>query len=196
MNYLLFLIPLAGALVGWCSNRCLTWIVFHPKYPFRIFGVTLHGIIPKNKDLIAKKLAQYSKTIFKPEELLAQLGDASNLEKIRPMIDEHLDHFLRVKLAKEMPFITAFIGDKTINSLKALFMTELEQLFPQIMGAYAGTLHGEFNIEQLVMSKMSQVSIEDELRKSLSKELRFVELIGASIGLLIGVLIMVVVLIK
>jgi hypothetical protein len=39
-----------------------------------------------------------------------------------------------------MPMIGMFIGEKTINELKAVFITELESLFPVIMKSYLGNL--------------------------------------------------------
>ena len=47
-----------------------------------------------------------------------------------PMIEDHVDEFLRHKLGKEMPCLSLFIGDKTIKHSKWIFMQELEDAFP------------------------------------------------------------------
>ena len=47
------------------------------------------------------------------DEIERRITDPKSLDKIMPVIEEHIDQFLRVKLGKEMPMISAFIGDKT-----------------------------------------------------------------------------------
>jgi len=107
------------------------------------------------------------------------------------MIEGHIENFLRVKLGDEMPFLSIFIGDKTINSLKKIFMQELESLFPQIMKNYAGQLQTELDLEQIVTEKVAAFStekLESILYQIMNKEFRFVEIIGGVIGFIIGLL--------
>ena len=106
-----------------------------------------------------------------------------------PMIEDHIDDFLRNRLSNEMPVISMFIGDKTINKLKASFMKEIELLFPQVMKQYAGNLKNELDLEQIVITKVAGFSsdkLEEVLYQIMSKEFRFVEIIGAVIGFIIG----------
>ena len=56
--------------------------------------------------------------------------------------------------------ISMFIGDKTINTLKTVFMKEIEDLFPQVMQQFAGELKNDLNIEQMVVSKINNISPE------------------------------------
>lgn len=133
---------------------------------------------------------------FSSKLIEEKISDPSILQKIMPIIEEHIDDFLRNKLKKEMPFIGAFIGDKTIGSLKKVFMTELETLFPNIMKSYASNLIADLNIEQLVSEKMAAASIpgiELSIKKNFSKERRLIMLASASIGLIIGVIVMIIV---
>jgi uncharacterized membrane protein YheB (UPF0754 family) len=106
-------------------------------------------------------------------------------------VEAHIDQFLRVKLATEMPMISSFIGEKTLEKLKAVFMQELNDLFPTLMQDYAKNLESELNIEKIVVEKVAGFSsdkLEDILRQIMSKEFRFVELTGAVLGFLIGLL--------
>jgi len=108
-----------------------------------------------------------------------------------PMIEGHVDNFLKNKLSDEMPFLSLFIGDKTIRSLKSVFMKELETLFPQLMKSYANQLQAELDLEKIVTEKVSAFSsdkLEDILYQIMSKEFRFVEILGGVIGFIIGIL--------
>jgi uncharacterized membrane protein YheB (UPF0754 family) len=64
------------------------------------------------------------------------------------------------------------------------------------MRSYASNLIAELNIEQLVSQKIAAASIpeiEAAVKKNLSKELRLIELISASIGLIIGLIVMLII---
>ena len=70
-----------------------------------------------------------------PTELLfpADNSDNSNFDAVLPFIDAKLDDFFRHKLSEKLPMVSMFIGDKTINQLKEVFIEELKQLFPELI---------------------------------------------------------------
>jgi uncharacterized membrane protein YheB (UPF0754 family) len=108
-----------------------------------------------------------------------------------PQIDAHIDHFLRVKLADQMPVISMFIGDKTIQQMKSVFMTELKEIFPSIMKSYMGNLKKDLDLEKIVIEKVKGFSsdkLEQILNDIMSKEFRFVEIIGGVLGFIIGII--------
>jgi uncharacterized membrane protein YheB (UPF0754 family) len=122
-------------------------------------------------------------------DISSKLTSPENLDRLSPYIEEHIDHFLRVKLKESMPMISMFIGDKTIAQLKAVFLEELRLLFPVIMEKYMGTLKEQLDLEKIVVAKVSAFSsdkLEQILYQIMAKEFRFVELIGAILGFLIG----------
>jgi len=195
MNYSLLLqllvIPLISAFIGWFTNWIAIKMLFHPKEPKRILGITFHGIFPKRQKIFAEKLGKMISVEFLSfEDIEGKIANPQNLEKLMPMIEAHVDNFLRNKLSDEMPFLSLFIGDKTIKSLKKIFMQELETLFPQIMKSYAGHLREELDLEKIVTEKVSAFStdkLEDILYQIMSKEFRFVEILGGVIGFIIGI---------
>ena len=172
--------------------------MFRPRQPRSILGVQVQGILPKKQSVIAARAGKMvAEQFFSLQAIEEKIGDPSTLQKIMPSIEEHIDDFLRNKLKKEMPFIGMFVGDKTIDSVKKVFMTELETLFPNIMRSYASTLISDLNIAQLVSQKIAAASvqqIETSFKKTFSKELRVTELLSASIGLVIGLVVMLVIL--
>jgi uncharacterized membrane protein YheB (UPF0754 family) len=70
-------------------------------------------------------------------------------------------------------------------------MKELEILFPQLMKSYAKHLEAELDLEHIVTEKVSAFSsdkLESILYQIMSKEFRFVELLGGVIGFTIGII--------
>jgi uncharacterized membrane protein YheB (UPF0754 family) len=191
MNYWLILIPLISAFIGWVTNWVAIKMLFHPRQPKRILGITFHGIFPKRQKQFAEKLGKLvSDEFLSFSDIEEKISNPENLKKIMPVIENHIDDFLRTRLSNEMPVISMFIGDKTIGKLKGAFMTEIEDLFPKVMRQYAANLKTELDLEQIVIAKVSSFSsdkLEEVLFQIMSKEFRFVEIIGAVIGFIIGV---------
>lgn len=192
MSYGLALIPFLSAFIGWFTNWILLKMLFHPKEPKTIARFRLQGIFPKNQGLLAEKIGEMvNRELFSFTEIESKITGADNFQKLMPLIEVHVDEFLRIKLPKQMPMIGMFIGDKTINELKTVFITELESLFPVIMKSYIGNLGADLDLGKLVQEKitgLSPVTLEKTFRLAMAKERRKLGLLGAGIGFLIGIL--------
>ena len=192
MKLTFILIPLISAFIGWFTNWIAIKMLFHPKVPIKVLGIHFHGIFPKRQKQFAEKLGKLvSEELLSFSDIEQKIADPANIEKLMPYVETHIDHFLRVKLAEEMPMISMFIGDKTINQMKGIFIQELQTLFPQIMENYMGQLQQDLDLEDIVVKKVSGFSsdkLEEILQAIMSKEFRFVEIIGGVLGFIIGLL--------
>lgn len=191
MNNWLFLIPVISAIIGWVINSMAIQLLFRPRKPMKIFGVTFQGIFPKRQQQFAEKLGKLASTeFFSVGDMEQKISNPENLRKVMPLIETNVDDFLRNRLKEEMPVIGMFIGDKTITNLKGMFMKEIETFFPLVMKQYATNLTAEVNLEQIVSKKIAKFStdkLEKLLHHSLSGELRQFRIMGAVVGFIIGV---------
>jgi uncharacterized membrane protein YheB (UPF0754 family) len=192
MNWWLISIPIISGFIGWITNWVAIKMLFHPRNPIRVLGITFHGIFPKRQAQFAEKLGKLvSQELLSFSEIEQKIINPSNLKKMMPLVEAHVDDFLRNKLKDVFPVISMFIGDKTINELKGFFMTELEALFPVLMQRYMKNLQEELDLEKIVIEKVSGFSsdkLEEILMGIMSKEFRFVEILGGVLGFLIGLL--------
>ncbi|WP_207513002.1 DUF445 domain-containing protein [Longitalea luteola] len=191
MNWwLLIIIPFTSAFIGWASNKLLITLLFHPLQPVRLPGFTIQGIIPKRQKQLAAQLSTVASREFGTLAALeAKITNPDNFKKIMPTVEMHVDDFLRNKLKEAFPMIGMLIGDRTIATLKEIFMKELETLFPVIMKTYVQNLKEELNLEQLIHDKIAAVSperIEATVRETMGKELRQAGLLGAALGFIVG----------
>jgi uncharacterized membrane protein YheB (UPF0754 family) len=190
MNPTYVLIPLISAFIGYFTNWIAIKMLFHPRKPLRVAGITLQGVFPKRQQQFAEKLGRLvSQELLSFTDIEAKITGVENLKKIMPVVDAHVDHFLRNRLSDVFPVISMFIGDKTIAQLKGIFMAELESLFPTLMKNYMKNLQSELDLERIVTEKVAGFStdkLEDLLKGIMAREFRFVEIIGGVVGLLIG----------
>jgi uncharacterized membrane protein YheB (UPF0754 family) len=189
---LLYLIPVISAFIGWFTNWIAIKMLFHPKKPIKILGITFIGIFPKRQAQFAEKLGKLvSAELLSFDDIESKITNTDNIDQLMPQIDAHIDHFLRVKLADQMPVISMFIGDKTIQQMKSVFMTELKEIFPSIMKSYMGNLKKDLDLEKIVIEKVKGFSsdkLEQILNDIMSREFRFVEIIGGVLGFIIGII--------
>lgn len=188
---MLYLIPFVSAFIGWFTNWVAIKMLFHPREPKKILGFTIQGIFPKRQAIFAAKLGQMvTRELLSFEDIAAKITAPAQVEKVFPLVEQHIDHFLRVKLAETMPVISMFIGDKTTEQLKQVFMAELALLFPPLMGQYMEGLKSELDLEKIVTEKVMAFSsdkLEQILNDIMSKEFRFVEILGGILGFIIGI---------
>ena len=191
-SWLLIIIPLISAFIGWAANWLLIKLLFHPQKPVRLPGFTIQGIYPKRqKQLAAQLSALVSKELFSFTELEAKITHPDNIKKIMPTVEVHIDDFLRNKLKEAFPMIGMLIGEKTISTLKTIFMDELETLFPVIMKGYMQNLQKELDVEKLISDKITAFTpdkLETMLYQTMGKELRLSGVVGMLLGLLIGLI--------
>ena len=191
MNPWLYSIPFISALIHWVTIWMALKMLFHPKQPKRFLGMTFHGVFPKKQQQIAENLGKIvGQELLSFADIEEKITGSKNLESIYPEIEKNIDDFLKTRLKEAMPVIGMFIGDKTVNQLKEVFMTELKNMLPGLLKNYVNNLKNELDLEKIVVEKIKGFSsdkLEEMLNQILTKEFRFVEVIGAVLGFLIGV---------
>jgi uncharacterized membrane protein YheB (UPF0754 family) len=192
MNLWLLLIPVISAFIGWFTNWIAIKMLFHPREPRQFLGMTFQGIFPKRQAQFAEKLGKLvADELLSFKDIEQKITSPENLSSVMPYIENHIDDFLRVKLGKAMPMIGMFIGEKTINEMKKIFMAELESIFPEVMHKYMGKLQEELDLERIVTEKVKAFSsdkLESILQQIMAKEFRFVEILGGVVGFIIGII--------
>lgn len=189
-QYLLLL--LFSCLTGWLTVRTFFILALWPLKPTSVLGFRVQGFFPKNQPLIAGQIAErLSKDLLSFHTFKEKAAAPAAFEKLKPEIEYHIDHFLREKLKDSFPMLAMFIGDKTINQMKAAFLTELESLFPVIMRSYVDNLEKDINPQSLIEEKLASFALEKSLftaNKSARKLFISSQLIGGSVGLALGLL--------
>lgn len=189
MNYLLLLIPLLSLLLGWGLMRFAAWYIFSPARPVTILGIKVQGIFPAYQKELAKEAGIYAGKLLSGLDLEAKLADPAHFQQVKPVIEEHIDEFLRHKLKEQMPMISMFIGDKTIQSLKEIFIKEIENLFPRVLQQFAGNLQKNLAAGPLLESHIAGMDpsvIKKAFAQKAGGAMRKAALAGAVAGLLTG----------
>jgi len=136
-----FLVPILVGAFGWCLIWALGMLPF--KWPY----------------LRNQWLDQIDLT-----ELLPLLTKNDAFDNLKPVINDKLDDFFRHKISSKLPMISMFIGEKTIEELKDVFMEELALLFPMLISEFSTHLNKDLHAQweqkfsKIVQQKIIQVS--------------------------------------
>ena len=187
---LIYLIPFISAFIGWFTNWIAIKMLFHPKVEKNILGFKIQGIFPKRQKQFAEKLGQLvSKELISFSDIANKINNPETIAKAMPFIEEHIDSFIKVKLKEEIPLLSMFITDSTMGSIKRGMVNEIESLFPALITKMTSGLQEDLDIEKIVVDKVNGFGsdkLEEILNAIMSKEFKFVEIIGAVLGFIIG----------
>jgi uncharacterized membrane protein YheB (UPF0754 family) len=180
MSNWLFVLPFISALVGWLMNRIA-------------FNYFINKKLPSQQTALADRMARIAAQpeLFSFTEIEEKISASDGLEKIRPTIEFHIDDFLRHRLSKEMPMISMFIGERTTNQLKGIFMKEMDAIFPVVMKSYIAGLEKELDIEEMVRTKITSIppyQFRNLLRSAAGGATSAFSWYGAVAGFVIGLI--------
>ena len=189
-NTILFLIPLLAALIGWITNFIAVKMLFHPQKPLQFLGMTIQGVFPKRQKALAIKLGDLvANELFRMEDVSAKIQSFSTSKENTDAIGKRIEKTIRGKLIETFPMLSMFLSDDMIEKVTHLFRAELEEFITDSTTQLTKDLEKNLNINQMVRSKVSDFSsekLEGILVSLMKKEFKFIEIIGAILGFLIG----------
>ncbi len=192
MKLIWIVFPLIGGVIGWVTNYIAIKMLFYPRNPINLGLFKLQGVFPKRQKMFAERIAKVvSEELVNIQEVKAAVTKEENLTEVYQLIDEKIAHFLKTKLGEAMPFLAMFINDNTVNTIKEVLSTEVKEILPEALNTFSNNLEKHFDVKKLVEEKVSNFSIEkleNVLMGILQKELKFIEIVGAILGAVIGLI--------
>ncbi|NLR58757.1 DUF445 family protein [Chitinophaga polysaccharea] len=190
---MIFFLPVIAALIGWLLNSLATTLLFRPYQPVKIGFITLHGMFPKRQAQLAAGIGAMVAGSFSFEDIKRKLTDPEKIKKIIPLVETHLDAFLRERLPKAMPVLSMFIGDSIVNQIKSHLVAELDTLFPVLINQYLDNAEKDLDLEKMVTEKITAISAEElerTVHRLLPAALRQFKWLGALTGFITGLIAM------
>lgn len=185
--YQLLSIPIISALIGYFTNVMAIKLLFWPQQPIKLGIFELYGLLPKRKAELARSIGQVVE-----EQLLSldDLFDRIDTPEMREHLTAHLLAVLKDRLRQTLPRV---IPDRIYR----LIEDNLEKIVRQEAGNFIRTAVKEgrdYVSEQITVSKIVEDKVNDfdlnelenMIRRVSSTELRFIEVLGGVLGLIIG----------
>ena len=192
IHWLLFLLPLIAALIGWMTNYIAVKMLFHPKEPKKIVGITFHGVFPKRQNVLAEKLGQLvADELFSISDVSAKIKEFATSDEAMNEVGKRIEMTIRNKLVQAFPMLAMFLTDEMVEKVTGLFKNELKDFLSATSQGMGEKLEENLNVEAMVKERVNAFSsekLEKLLNQLMKKEFKFIELVGAILGFLIGCL--------
>ncbi len=178
-RFIIFVIPpVLGAFIGYLTNVVAIKLLFHPKKPIRILGIEFQGLIPSKSDELARRFIDI-------------VGDYVEKEDFRELVHEAID-----KTFKESRLARAF-GSQPIAAIleKYGFRERLADHISDIVSSVqirlTSAIVENMDFRKFLERKIAEFSEEEAeiiFKRFAKSEMRFIELSGAVLGFIIGLL--------
>ncbi|MCG9912068.1 MAG: DUF445 family protein [Flavobacteriales bacterium] len=190
MKYIL--LPLIAGLIGWFTNYIAVLMLFRPRYPVKFLGLSFQGIFPKRQKYLAEQLGNLvADELLSSGDIKERLLGGSNLDDIIGLIEYKIDDYLLNTFPEKYPITSIFFGAKRKAQIKADLLEEVHTAVPALISDYADKIDSRIDIKDMVREKVEALDplmLEKLLNSILKKEFRFIEIIGAVLGVLIGII--------
>lgn len=184
-------IPFISAAIGWVTNYIAIKMLFRPREEKRLLAIRVQGIFPKRKKLLAEKLGRVvARDLLSMDAIASKIDNEENKDKVKTAILTELEDYLVNKVKKTNAMIGMFMTEKVMEQIKTRISEQLDQMIPRLMGQFTDKLHA-VDIEGIVYEKVSNFSnekLENLLMSVIRKEFKFIEILGAVLGFMIGLL--------
>lgn len=192
MEILIYSIPLFSSLIGWVTNYLAIKMLFFPREEKSFLFIKFQGVIPKRIGKLAEKMANLVANQLVDKKMIKdKLISNIDINSVKPIIESKIEVVIKEKIKGLNPMISMFINDDLINKFKSMMMEEIDVLLPEIIQKLSNSAIDKFNLKEEVKNKVlgfSTIEIEKIMWNILKTEFKFIELLGAVLGFIIGLL--------
>lgn len=179
--------PLLGAWIGWLTNWVALKMLFHPRKPINFGLGRIQGLIPRRQAQMATQIAEVvSRDLLTSEDLGQLIRDHGGEERLMKWVRE-LASSRADALIAQFPMISMFVGPEQLAALKEKMVEGVDP--KSLVESVASEVARDADLKGLLERKIASFDLDklEEMVKSVaSKEFRFIEILGAVLGALIG----------
>jgi len=189
MDYIIF--PAVAAFVGWITNVMAIRLLFRPYDPIRIpiLKLEIQGVLPRRKKALARAIAEVIEgDLLSREDLWAKLEDRD----VEDALVKHILSLFKDKLKSLYPsWLPERFGSYLYYLLEDWIEGRIREIIPEMRSNLKGEILSKLALRDLVESKVNSFDfreLERLVKKIASRELRFIEVAGGVLGLIIGLI--------
>ncbi|MGL4357476.1 MAG: DUF445 domain-containing protein [Cetobacterium sp.] len=185
------LLIVIGSMIGWVTNYIAIKMLFRPYKEINLGFFKIQGLIPKRRHEIGITLADtIQNELISLDDITKKLENANLDVEMERVIDSILEKKLASEITTRFPMIAMFLNESALNKIKDAIKGSIMENKDQIIGMLFETLEKNVDFKEIIVEKVDGFSLGELERITFSlakKELKHIEIIGAILGGLIGV---------
>ena len=188
--FMLIAFPLIGAAIGWLTNRLAIQMLFRPREPWKFPGIRLQGLIPKRQEELACRVGEIVEKELFNQHLIR--NEIRNMD-LKPYLDQLATNIVWDRLGpklRQVPLLGTFVNDKLLYNLTKMAMESLQLETEPLLEKVSSEVEKRIAVRRIVEEKVRGFDLEQLetiVRQLAHKEFRRIEILGAVIGLMVGI---------
>lgn len=181
-----------GSTIGWVTNYVAIKMLFRPYKEVRILFFRVQGLLPKRKHQIGESIANVvQQELLSVNDVINSLDRNKLEEKMKVMIDKILDEKLEREINGKFPMFAMFLSKEILDKIKLTIRNSILDNKDAIISMFLQYVEENVDFRDIIVKKVDEFSLE-KLEKIVyefsAKELKHIEVVGAVLGGIIGVI--------
>ncbi|HEY2203391.1 MAG TPA: DUF445 family protein [Pseudonocardia sp.] len=184
------IMPIFGLFTGWLTDYTALKLVFVPKYPKRILGITFQGLFFKHRDEFTDTYGDLvARQVVTPRNMIHAVLRGPTSDRLFAIIQRKLYDEMDGQIGLGRPLVVLAVGGTGYQQVKELIAEMVLQRLPDTAQQLEDYAEDALDIRNTVVQKMRQLS-EDEFEQLLRPAFKQDEwkliAVGAVLGFLVG----------
>jgi uncharacterized membrane protein YheB (UPF0754 family) len=180
-----------GGIIGWVTNVLAIKMLFRPIHPIKIplTNFKIHGLIPRRRSEIAKSIGEaVENELIKVNDIIEQLVTDESKTEVLEGIRKRVLKTLDLKIPSLIP---SSIKQKLLEYIGEQIDVEAAGILDRTIDDLTNKAIEKVKVGQMVADKIDEFElekIEEMILQLSSRELKHIEILGGVLGAIIGLL--------
>ena len=165
-------------------------MLFHPKEPRRILGVTVHGrFLSRQDEVTADYAALLTERVLTPENFFDALLNGPYADSLFQLVRRHVSRVVDEQAGVARPLVVMAVGSRQYEEVKTRVVRAIETELPSTMAHARAYTEEALDVRTTVTEKMGGMTptqFEGLLRPAFQADEWILVTVGAALGFLVG----------
>ncbi len=185
-----WILPAFGLFIGFASDWLALQMLFHPKRPVKILGLTYQGLFLRRQQEVSRDYARLvADQIITPGNIWQGILEGPGSDKLFALVQKHVERMVDEQAGIARPLVAFAIGSRQYQQMKKAVTEKLVETLPQTMKHVEGYAEGAMDVRNTLMERMQKLSPEEfegMLRPAFKEDEWSLIAVGAVLGFLVG----------
>lgn len=187
-----WILPLGGLLVGYLTNWIAIKIIFEPKNPITVMGITIQGMFLKRQKEVSRVYSDIIENkLINPQNITNIVLKGSGSEQLLELIELHVNDAIERYVALAQPYFALGVGSQNYFRMKELAVRQIFDSTDKYLQYAYDYANKALNVGDDLCDRMQRLSPEEfegVLRPAYQADEWKLIVVGAILGGIAGVM--------
>ena len=185
-----WILPAFGLFIGFASDWLALQMLFHPKQPKKILGLTYQGLFLKRQQEVSRDYARLvADQVITPANIWQAILQGPGSDKLFALVQKQVEQTVDEQAGIARPLVAFAIGSRQYQQMKKTVTEKLVQTLPTTLRHVDHYAEGAMDIRNTLMERMQKLSPEEfegMLRPAFKEDEWSLIVVGAVLGFIVG----------